>query len=175
MTDPISRSSAPGSDGHVETAPDAIHGSPGVADYRANGTGAPSASCDAASSADFAYLDGALSDAEQLVAYAAGIGFPVEPADVDAVLQARRARQREKGWVVERAAALLATLTRIAGAMKPVTAETLWACHECASVSREIRLYRNVAVALAVIIVSFSCISFVTSGMSDAIRRTSSQ
>jgi hypothetical protein len=118
---------------------------------------------------DVDYLDRALVDAEQLVAYAAEVGIEVDRTHRDAVLNARSARAG--GWSPEMAAKLLSALTRIAAALKPVTAETLKACEQKELVDGAIRGYRWVAIVLAAIIVPFSFASFVTSAISDAIRK----
>jgi hypothetical protein len=167
MIDPV-----PETDGHVNgagtagTAPEAPSNS--NSDFATEARGHPSIDDPKTRQADAAYLDVALSDAERLLAYAAEVGIHVDKALRDAVLEARHSKN---GWTTETAAAMLAALTELADGLKPVTAETLKVCTQKDKVDATISLYRSIVVILAVIIVPFSFASFVTSAISDAIRK----
>jgi hypothetical protein len=113
------------------------------------------------------YLEDALKDAERLLKYAAEAGVDVEPDTRHGVVQARAFSGGV--WKEEAAASLLTALTRLAAKLKPVTAESLKACHD--EPQHAIRSYLGWAVCLALVIVPFSIGSFVTSGFSDAIRK----
>jgi hypothetical protein len=113
------------------------------------------------------YLEDALQDAERLLQYAAEIGIDVDPGIRHDILQARTCRDGE--WDEDAAAHLLAALTKLAGQLHPITAESLKACRD--EPCHAVRRYLGWAVCLAAIIVPFSFASFVTSGFSDAIRK----
>ncbi len=113
------------------------------------------------------YLEDALKDAERLLKYAAEAGVDVDPEIRRSVVQARAFSGGV--WREDAAAALLTALTKLAAKLKPVTAESLKACHD--EPRHAIRSYLGWAVCLALVIVPFSIGSFVTSGFSDAIRK----
>jgi hypothetical protein len=111
------------------------------------------------------YFDEALRDAERLMTYAAEIGVDVGDDVRKAVVEARSHSGAPSD---EQAANLLTALTKLAATLRPVTAESLEASGE----ERHTVLgYWKWAVGLAVIIVPFSVASFVTSAISDAIRK----
>jgi hypothetical protein len=113
------------------------------------------------------YLEDALKDAERLLKYAAEAGVDIEPDIRHSVVQARAFSGGV--WKEDAAASLLIALTKLAAKLKPVTAESLKACHD--EPRNAIRSYLGWAVCLALVIVPFSIGSFVTSGFSDAIRK----
>ena len=113
-----------------------------------------------------AYFDDALKDAERLLKYAAETGIDIDADTRDHVLQARAASGL--GWSKETATNLLEALTKLAVSLRPVTAESLRACDD--DTSSTVREYWIVAVCLAIIIVPFSLLSFVSSAISSAIR-----
>ena len=109
----------------------------------------------------------ALEDAERLLKYAAEIGTEVDAGIRDGVLAARAARAED--WNETIVASLLESLTKLAAMLKPVTADSLKASsHDSSPV---LRTYWIVAISLAVFIVPFSVASFVTSALSDAIKK----
>jgi len=113
------------------------------------------------------YFHTALDDAEWLLKYAAEIGVDVDDSTRNDILAARA----QAGAVADeaRTARLLAALTTLAARLKPVTAESLKAS---ANTERHtVRVYWKIAVSLAAVIVPFSIASFITSGLSDSIRK----
>ena len=111
------------------------------------------------------YFDRTLQDAERLMEYAAEIGVDVGDDIRNDVAQARAHCSNPSE---EQAAKLLAALTKLAAMLRPVTAESLRASGE----ERHTVLgYWKWAMGLAAIIVPFSVASFVTSAISDAIRK----
>jgi hypothetical protein len=113
------------------------------------------------------YLEDALQDAERLLKFAAEVGVDVDPGVRHSIVQARTSCG--SGWSEEAATGLLTALTTLAAKLKPVTAESLKACHD--EPRQAVRNYLGWAVCLALVIVPFSIGSFVTSGYSDAIRK----
>jgi hypothetical protein len=111
-----------------------------------------------------AYIGKALSDAEQLLGYAAESGIEVDAGTRDSILRARAAGSA--GWDEKTVADLLEALTVLAAKLKPVTAESLRAFDAKPTFRAEI----TVSVCLAVIIVLFSVVSFVTTAISTAIK-----
>jgi hypothetical protein len=112
------------------------------------------------------YFNDALEDAERLLHYAAEIGVAVDADTRDAVLAARA----HSGHADEQTVAgLLAALTALSAKLRPVTAESLKACS--IEETNTVHTYLKWAVCLAVIIVPFSFASFLTSGISDAVRK----
>jgi hypothetical protein len=108
-----------------------------------------------------------LEDAERLLKYAAKIGIDVEADVRTGILGARAAFNN--GWNEATAANLLASLTKLAARLKPVTAESLKVSDVDAKDTG--RSYWYVAIFLAAIIIPYSLASFVTSSISDAIRK----
>jgi hypothetical protein len=109
-----------------------------------------------------AYFDEALEDAELLLKYAAEIGVDVNEDIRDAILSARAAGSA--GWTEEIIADLLVALTHLAARLAPVTAQSLRACSD--ETRHTARIYGCVAICLAILIVPFSIVSFVTSAIS---------
>jgi hypothetical protein len=113
------------------------------------------------------YFDDALQDAERLMKYAAEVGIDVDADTRSAILQGRA--ESGSQWTDAGAARLLAALTSLAARLKPVTAESLRACSN--EERHAVRGYWGWALGLAAVIVPFSLASFVTSGISDEIRK----
>jgi len=123
-------------------------------------------SLDSAKPSD-AYLEEALRDAQRLLKYAAEAGVDIDPRVRRDVAQARASSGG--AWSEESAVSLLTALTELAAELKPVTAESLKACHD--ESRHAVRSYLRWAICLALVIVPFSIGSFVTSGFSDAISK----
>ncbi|HEY2383977.1 MAG TPA: hypothetical protein VGK48_22610 [Terriglobia bacterium] len=109
-----------------------------------------------------------LEDAEHLLKYAAEIGIEIDGDTCDAVLEARSAFST--GWDETTAAHLLSALTRLVSRLKPVTAESLKASTNGQSEATG-RRYWVIAIVLAVVIIPYSLASYVTSSISDSIRK----
>src|SRR5690349_6958878 len=90
-----------------------------------------------------------LEDAERLLKYAAKIGIDVEADVRSGVLEARASF--DNGWNEATAANLLASLTKLAARLKPVTAESLKVSD--LDVKDTGRSYWYVAIFLAAIII----------------------
>jgi len=112
-----------------------------------------------------AYFTEALDDAERLFKYAAENGIDVDDKTRSSVLEARAAVST--GWNEKTAANLLAALTKLAAQLKPVTAESL----RSFNIHPTVRTYWIVAVCLAAVIIPFSVASFISSAISDSIRK----
>lgn len=108
-----------------------------------------------------------LESAERLLAYAAETGVDVEDATRNSILQARAAGSHE--WNENIPANLLVALTKLSAQLKPVSAESLKA--STVETRRTVRSYWIVAICLAIFIVPVSVATFVTSAISDAIRK----
>jgi hypothetical protein len=111
------------------------------------------------------YFMPALDDAERLLKFAAEKGIDVDDKTRSDVLEARTALGT--GWNERTAANLLAALTKLAAQLKPVTAESL----NNFSTKPTVHRYWSVAICLAIIIVPFSVASFISSAISDSIRK----
>jgi hypothetical protein len=112
-----------------------------------------------------AYFAEALDDAERLLKYASEVGIAVDDDTRNSVLRARAASNT--AWDQSAAANLLAALGKLAAGLKPVTAESLKACAQ----EPNARKYWKVSAPLAVFIVLSSVVSFVTTAISDTIKR----
>jgi hypothetical protein len=111
------------------------------------------------------YVREALQDAESLLQFASETGIAVDDETKKSVLAARSAFTR--GLDEAAVANLLTALARLAATLSPVTPKSL-----CESASRDIKRthpYRIWASALAVIIVIYSTLSFVTSAIANSI------
>jgi hypothetical protein len=109
----------------------------------------------------------AIDDALRLLVYAAETGRSVDDATRTSILRAKAAANA--GWDDKVAADLLAALTKLADELKPVTAESLEA--SCGKLTKPtITTLRKWAGFLAIPIVVFSLLGFVTSSISSAIR-----
>src|SRR5262245_7051904 len=115
------------------------------------------------------YLADKLEDAECLLMYAAEAGIEVDATIRQDVLQARITRGSH--WTEPSAARLLAALTHLAAQLRPVTAESLKVCAKQDEVQKTMGVYKKVALCLAVFIIPFSLATFVTSAISDAMRK----
>jgi hypothetical protein len=117
---------------------------------------------------DPSHFKDTLEDAEHLLKYAAEIGIEIEGHTRDAILEARSAFNT--GWDEQTAAHLLSALTKLAVRLKPVTAESLKASRNGDSTMTG-RRYWVIAIVLAVLIIPYSLASYVTSSISDSIRK----
>lgn len=108
-----------------------------------------------------------LENAEILLKYAAEAGIEIDTDVRNAVLDARSAHG--VGWAETTAANLLESLTKLAAKLKPVTAESLKASEH--NSSHAVRTYWKVAIMLAIVVVPFSLATFVSSAISDSIRK----
>jgi uncharacterized membrane protein YjfL (UPF0719 family) len=106
-----------------------------------------------------------LLDAESLLKYAAKNGCSIDKGTEEAVLKARTAFDRRS---LDEATTgnLLNSLATLANMVAPVTPESLRALRETSGRPP----YRKWAIGLAVIIIVYSTVSFVTSSIADAIR-----
>ena len=105
-------------------------------------------------------------DAERLLKYAAETGRPVDSEIRNCVLRARGVPVAQ--WSPETGCELLDALTRLTALLHPVTGESLRAC---ADETHTVRGYWKIATLLALVIVPFSVASFVSSALSDSIRK----
>jgi hypothetical protein len=109
----------------------------------------------------------AIDDALRLLVYAAETGRSVDDATRASILRAKAAANA--GWDDKVAADLLAALTTLSDELKPVTAESLEA--SCGKLTKPtITTLRKWAGFLAIPIVVFSLLGFLTSSISSAIR-----
>jgi hypothetical protein len=114
-------------------------------------------------------LNEKLKEAERLLFYAAEAGIDIETNVRDAVL---KAKVTDTGsWSEQTAANLLSALTTLAAKLKPVTADSLKECGDGPTVRTFIRWYKRMTIVLAVCIVPFSLVTFITSAISEAIRK----
>jgi uncharacterized membrane protein YjfL (UPF0719 family) len=114
-------------------------------------------------------LNERVGDAERLLFYAAEAGIVVHPNVRDAVLKAKVTST--DNWNEQTATNFLSAFTTLATKLKPVTADSLKECAEGPSVKKFIGWYRRVTIALAICIVPFSLVTFITSAISEAIRK----
>lgn len=111
------------------------------------------------------YAVEALNDSEFLLKYACETGTTVDDATRDKVLAGRAASLET--WNQQTIAGVLEALTKLAAQLKPVSAESL---RRTINGSRPtFRAYVTVSIFLAVTIVFFSAVSFVTSALSKSI------
>jgi hypothetical protein len=115
------------------------------------------------------YLASELADAERLLSYASEVGLDVSDDTRRAIIGARAVN----GAPMSQAAAtrLLAALTRLSVQVSPVTAESLRALADPAAIRAVLRYYTGVALALAIVCVTCSAATFVSTAISDAIRK----
>jgi len=109
-----------------------------------------------------------LKDSERLLLYAAEAGIEVDDAVRDEILRARPAAHAGQPIA---STALLNASTKLAAVVRPVSAASLQACADRKEVERTVRLYRLVALCLALIIIPITLITFVTSAISDAMQK----
>ena len=115
------------------------------------------------------YLTRELADAEALLSYASEIGIEVEAETRTAILNARAAQGSTTSPEV--ASALLAALAHVAARVRPVTAQSLRACADPRHARNVVRAYTWVALGLCALLLPFSIITFVSSAISDSIRK----
>lgn len=108
-------------------------------------------------------------DAERLLFYASEAGIDIENNVRDAVLKARGASA--DNWSEQTASNLLSALTTLAAKLKPVTADSLKECADGPTVRMFISWYKRMTIWLAFCIIPFSLASFITSAISEAIRK----
>jgi len=106
-----------------------------------------------------------LEDAERLLAYSAEMGIKVSSRVRRAVLNARGT----KNWDEKTTDLVLAAATLLAQKLKPVTPESLRDCQRYQKSA--MHTYQILAIILAILIVPYSVATFVTSAISDAIRK----
>jgi hypothetical protein len=115
------------------------------------------------------YLSDKLDEAELLLGYAAVTGIAVDDHVRDAVLEARVAS--DAGKVTETAAAnLLTALTALAGAVAPVTAESLRASANIDGARATIRIYGIMAGVVGLLIILISLATYFSSSVADKIK-----
>lgn len=115
------------------------------------------------------YLAVELADAERLLSYAAEVGLDVGDDTRRAIVGARAMN----GSPMNQAAAtrLLVALARLSRQVSPVTATSLRATSDPAAPHAVLRYYTGVAVALAIVCIICSAATFVSTAISDAIRK----
>ena len=114
-------------------------------------------------------LNEKVKDAERLLFYAAETGIAIENNVRDAVLKAKFASA--DNWDEQTAANLLSALTTLTAKLKPVTADSLEECTDEPTVNLFISWYKRMTILLAFCIIPFSLASFITSAISEAIRK----
>jgi hypothetical protein len=110
-----------------------------------------------------------LGNSERLLLYATEAGIDVDAAVRDQILAALASSHGDQP--IKDPANLLAASTKLAAAVRPVTAASLQACDNKIEVDRTVRLYRRVGLTLALIILPISLITFVTSAISEAMEK----
>jgi hypothetical protein len=115
------------------------------------------------------YLTRELADAEALLSYASEIGVEIEADAREAILKARAAQ----GGVMtpELAAGLLSALANVAQQVRPVSAQSLRVCADPRHARKVVRMYTWIAVILCSILLPCSVVTFVSSAISDSIRK----
>jgi hypothetical protein len=110
-------------------------------------------------------LDITLTNAEYLLNYAVEAGIEVDPECVQRIIEAKRLGHAI--WDGPDAGAVVSAVTKLAGKLLPVTAETLRACREEADDA--IRGYKKIVIWLAACIIPLSMISFIYTAISNSI------
>jgi hypothetical protein len=105
-------------------------------------------------------------DAQSLLFYAAEAGIDVDDGIRREVLRA--AADIGAYSSPDAAANLVAAMTRLTHALSPVTAFSLAACSNGKEVELTVKVYRRVAVFLALLIIPISLVTFVTTSISEA-------
>jgi len=115
------------------------------------------------------YLGRELADAEALLNYASEIGIEISEKTRDAILRARAAH----GTPVtpEIATGLLSALSDMARQVRPITAQSLRACADPRQARIVVNRYTVIAAALCAVLLPFSVATFVSSAISDSIRK----
>jgi hypothetical protein len=106
-----------------------------------------------------------LDNAGYLLNYAVEAGIAVDPDTSQRIIAARI--RGEAAWDCPEAGLLASAITKLASLVHPVTAETLRACREQAH--RTISNYRRMACCLAILIIPLSMITFIYTGLSNAV------
>lgn len=118
---------------------------------------------------DPGYLSESLATAECLVGFAAQNGITLDDGVSAAIIKARTVSAT--GMSEQIATDLLAALTRLAAKVSPVTAESLRFSTDSKATSKVMRVYVTMAVCLALLIVPYSLFTFVSSAISDTIKK----
>ena len=129
----------------------------------------PARECGPATCAPAEYLAHELEDAERLLRYAAEAGIEVETNTRRSVFTMRMANDSRVH--LQTMDNFLAAMTTLAAKLRPVTAESLKVCADAAVVAKIMSGYKKVAISLACCIIPVSLATFVTSGLSEAIRK----
>ena len=114
---------------------------------------------------DPSYFTAVQEDAERLLKYAAETGRSIDGDLRNCVLRARAVPIQQ--WSPETGGELLDALTKLTAQLHPVTGESLRAC----VADHTVNSYWKIAALLALVIVPFSVASFVSSALSDEIRK----
>jgi len=118
------------------------------------------------SAASSAALLSKVQDAQSLLFYAAEAGIEVDDGIRRDVLSA--AADIGAYSSPDAAAALVAGMTRLTRALNPVTALSLATCLDGDEVELTVKVYRRVAIFLALLIIPISLVTFVTTSISEA-------
>jgi hypothetical protein len=113
------------------------------------------------------YVSESLDKAELLLKYAAEIGMEIDAGIREKIL--RVSSVGPDGCDAGMVADLLQALTQLAALLKPVTVESLKACAREESSQRVLKKYVRLSVALAIVILVFSVLSFITTALSKNI------
>jgi hypothetical protein len=108
-----------------------------------------------------------LDDAERLLVYAAETGRKIAPNIHEAVLNARNVSTDK--WDKQTVVGVLSALTSLSHELHPVTAASLKICAVEKIADKTMRGYKRFAMFLTPIILLFSLVTFITSGISKAI------
>jgi hypothetical protein len=111
-------------------------------------------------------LDKTLRAAQQMLIYAAQSGIAVDEDVAQKIIDAGK-HDAGSPWDGAEGGKLLSAIAALAAKVRPVTADTLEWGRTIAP--RQIRYYTGVAVALVLVIVPLSILSFVTTGLSSSI------
>jgi len=115
------------------------------------------------------YLGRELADAEALLNYASEIGIEISEKTQDAILRARAAHGNPV--TPEIATGLLSALSDMARQVRPITAQSLRACADPKQARIVVNRYTVIAAALCAVLLPFSVATFVSSAISDSIRK----
>jgi hypothetical protein len=114
------------------------------------------------------FLAKLLKDAERLLAYSAETGIKVEPDVRGMILKARSTAIGK--WDEQTADQMVDALARLAQQLKPVSIESLCDCEE-QDEKKAMWSYKRLAIVLAVFIIPYSLAAFVTSAISEKMRK----
>ena len=110
-------------------------------------------------------LELTLANAEYLLNYAIEAGIEVDPDTIQRIIEAKRVGHAI--WDSPDAGAMISAVTKLAGKLLPVTAETLRACRDDANDA--ISDYKRIVIWLASFIIPLSMISFIYTAISNSI------